>query len=61
MIDNNAKRPGIPYFLLILLALMLLNSLLVPALTKEEVHEVDYNTFLTQLDEVKYKSPRRFY
>ncbi len=58
MIDNNAKRPGIPYFLLILLALMLLNSLLVPALTKEEVHEVDYNTFLTQLDEGKIASVR---
>ncbi len=66
MLEKDPKRPTIPYFLIILLALMLLNSLLVPALTRDKVHEVDYNTFLTQLDagkiaEVRLQNERLFY
>ena len=66
MLDKDAPRPPVPYFLLILLALMLLNSILVPAFTREQVREVDYNTFLTQLDEgkiaeVRLQNERLFY
>ncbi len=34
----------------LLIALMLMNTLLFPAITKPKVHEVDYGTFLTELD-----------
>jgi cell division protease FtsH len=51
MLENNPKKPTIPYFLFILMALMLLNSLLIPTITKKKVREVDYGTFLSQLEE----------
>lgn len=52
MLDNQ-KKPAIPYFLLMLMALMILNSLLIPTITQQKVHEVDYGTFLKDLDEGK--------
>ncbi len=66
MLEKTPGKPTIPYFLLILLALMLLNSILVPALAKPAVKDVDYNTFLEQLDqgkisEVVLDSERLFY
>ncbi|MCD8349450.1 MAG: ATP-dependent zinc metalloprotease FtsH [Planctomycetaceae bacterium] len=53
MLEKDPKKPTIPYFLFILMALMLLNSLLVPAITEQKVQEVDYGTFLNQLAEGK--------
>ena len=63
MLENNPKKPTIPYFFLILMGLMVLNALLVPAIQQQKVHEVDYGTFLTQLDdgridEVKLENER---
>lgn len=55
MLEKNSKKPTIPYFFLILMGLMLLNSLLVPAITRQQVEETDYNIFLTRLDEGKIK------
>lgn len=49
MLDNQ-KRP-LYYYLAILFGVLLLNSLLVPALTRQQVTEVDYGTFLSQLED----------
>jgi cell division protease FtsH len=50
--NNNASRfPGIYSIFLVLMAVMFLNSMLVPALSKQQVTEVDYGTFLTQLQD----------
>ena len=45
------KRPLIYYYGLILLLLMLFNFLFMPWLTKRQIHEVDYNTFVTMVEE----------
>ncbi len=53
MLDKTPGKPTLPYFLMLLLALMILNAILVPAIAKPQVKEVDYNTFLQQLDQGK--------
>ena len=45
------KRPIIYYYGLMLLLLMLFNFLFMPWLTKRQIHEVDYNTFVTMVEE----------
>ena len=45
------KRPLIYYYGLMLLLLMLFNFLFMPWLTKRQIHEVDYNTFVTMVEE----------
>ena len=45
------KRPFIYYYGLMLLLLMLFNFLFMPWLTKRQIHEVDYNTFVTMVEE----------
>ena len=52
------KRPFIFYYLIALVAIMLINSLLVPQIVQRAVKEVDYNTFMQmtydkQIDEVQ--------
>ena len=52
------KIPYIFYYLIALVALMLINSLLVPQIVQRAVKEVDYNTFMQmtydkQIDEVQ--------
>ena len=44
------KRPLIYYYGLMLLLLMLFNFLFMPWLTKRQIHEVDYNTFVTMTE-----------
>ncbi len=51
MLDNQNKRPALYYYMLVLFGVMILNSLLFPAISRKAVSEVDYNTFLTQLNE----------
>ena len=55
MLENN-KRTHILFF--ILMALMILNAVLVPAINRQKIHEVDYGTFLKQLDEGKVTEVR---
>ena len=43
------KKPFIFYYLIALVAIMLINSLLVPQIVQRAVKEVDYNTFM-QMD-----------
>ncbi len=52
------KKPFIFYYLIALVAIMLINSLLVPQIAQRAVKEVDYNTFMQmtydkQIDEVQ--------
>ena len=52
------KKPLIFYYLIALVAIMLINSLLVPQIVQRAVKEVDYNTFMQmtydkQIDEVQ--------
>ena len=52
------KKPFIFYYLIALVAIMLINSLLVPQIVHRAVKEVDYNTFMQmtydkQIDEVQ--------
>lgn len=52
------KKPFIFYYLIALVAIMLINSLLVPQIVQRSVKEVDYNTFMQmtydkQIDEVQ--------
>ena len=55
------KKPFIFYYLIALVAIMLINSLLVPQIVQRAVKEVDYNTFMQmtydkQIDEVQVQN-----
>ena len=55
------KKPFIFYYLIALVAIMLINSLLVPQIAQRAVKEVDYNTFMQmtynkQIDEVQIQN-----
>ena len=52
MIDNNQKRPALHYYMMGLLAVMLLNVVF-SSFNRQKVHEVDYGAFLNQLQEGK--------
>ncbi len=61
MFDN--KKPAYFYYFLAFMAIMLLNSMLFPAIQQTQIKEVDYGTFLTQVDagkvtEVKLEKER---
>ena len=54
------KKPFIFYYLIALVAILLINSLLVPQIAQRAVKEVDYNTFMQmtydkQIDEVQIR------
>ena len=52
---NEIKQPPrkrtIAYYLTVLLVVMLLNSMLMPALTRRTIKEVDYGTFMTMTEQ----------
>ena len=47
---NPQKRPVVYYYLAIFLAIILLNALVVPNVTQQEVKQVDYGKFLTMVE-----------
>lgn len=47
---NPQKKPVIYYYMIIFLAIVLLNALVVPYFTQQEVKEVDYGKFLTMVE-----------
>ena len=56
---NEVKRPqkSLIYFYVIMLMLMLVfNSLIAPMLSKQEIKEVDYGTFMTMTENKQIKS-----
>ena len=52
---KNPKRPLIYYYLIAMLALLLINAFLAPMLQKSRVQEVSYDTFLSMVSEGKVK------
>ena len=52
---RNPKKPLIYYYLLAMLALLLINAFLAPMLQKNRVQEVSYDTFLSMVSEGKVK------
>ncbi len=56
MFDKTPPKNTLYYYLMAFLAIMILNSLLVPAIAKQQEHDVDYGTFLTQIDQGKVEA-----
>ena len=48
---KNPKKPLIYYYLLVILAVFLINALAVPYLAKRQIKEVDYGTFMTMTED----------
>ncbi|MEG6611493.1 ATP-dependent zinc metalloprotease FtsH [Pseudoclostridium thermosuccinogenes] len=48
--QKTPKKPLIFYYIVVIAVLMLLNTLILPMLTNEQVTEVDYGTFLTKVE-----------
>ncbi|HOS70150.1 MAG TPA: ATP-dependent zinc metalloprotease FtsH [Bacillota bacterium] len=53
---NNPRKPIIYFYIVTLIIVMLLNAYIFPAVVKQQITQVDYGTFLTQLDNGKVKS-----
>ena len=47
---NNPKKPVIYYWIMSILLITIFNSLFLPTLSRQQVREVDYGTFLGQLE-----------
>jgi cell division protease FtsH len=47
---KNPKKPLIYYYAIAMIALMLLNTFVFPSLLKQQITEVDYGTFLKQIE-----------
>ncbi|MDR7855317.1 ATP-dependent zinc metalloprotease FtsH [Tissierella sp.] len=52
---NKPKRPLIYYYAITMLVVMILNAFVFPAFLKQQITEVDYGTFLTQIEEGNVK------
>lgn len=48
---DKPKKPLLVYYLIAIVAIILVNQVLFPAMVKQEVKEVDYGTFLTMLSD----------
>lgn len=53
---NNPKKPIIYYYIITLVIVMLLNAFIFPAVVKQQINQVDYGTFLTQIESGKVKT-----
>ncbi len=53
---NKPKKSAIYYYGIVVIVLLLINSLVLPSVVKEAITEVDYGTFLTQVEKGKVKS-----
>jgi cell division protease FtsH len=49
--NKNTKKPLIYYYGIVLIALMLFNFLLIPYMVSRQIVEVDYGTFMTEIEE----------
>ena len=48
---KSPKKPLIYYYCIVLLALMVFNSFIVPLIARQQIKEVDYGTFMTMTEE----------
>lgn len=55
-VQRNPKKPIIFYYIIAMTVVMLLNSFIFPILLRQKITQVDYGTFLTQIDSGKVKT-----
>ena len=48
--DKNNRKPFIYYYMIVMVLLLLFNTFIYPNLNQEEITEVDYGTFLREVD-----------
>ncbi len=53
---KNPQKPMIYYYIIALVIVLLLNALIFPTLTKQQITQVDYGTFLQKISEGKVKT-----
>lgn len=53
MTEKPERKPLLYYYVLVLLGLMFFNALIYPELARQSIKEVDYGTFLTEVDASK--------
>ena len=54
--DKNPKKPIFYFYAVIMIIVLLLNAFVFPALLKQQITQVDYGTFLTQIEKGKVKT-----
>lgn len=54
--QNNPRKPIIYYYIITMVLVMLLNAYIFPSLVKQQITQVDYGTFLTQIESGKIKT-----
>ncbi|OGO78924.1 MAG: cell division protein FtsH [Clostridiales bacterium GWB2_37_7] len=54
--DKNPKKPIIYFYVITLIILLLLNAFVFPSMLKHQITQVDYSTFLTQIEQGKLKT-----
>lgn len=52
---KNPKKPYIYFYVITLIVVMLLNAFIFPVMLKQKIIQVDYGTFLTQIEKGKVK------
>ncbi|MTI57073.1 ATP-dependent zinc metalloprotease FtsH [Geosporobacter ferrireducens] len=53
--EKNPKKPIIYYYMAAMIIVMLLNAFVFPLVLKQKINQVDYGTFLTQIENEKVK------
>lgn len=54
--QKNQKKPLIYYYIITMIIVMLLNTYLIPSLLTQQITEVDYGTFLSQIEKGNVRS-----
>ncbi len=55
-VEDNPKKPLIYYYTIIIIVIMLINIFVLPLLTSSQVTQVDYGTFLKQIEDGKVQN-----
>lgn len=53
---NNPRKPIVYYYIITMVLVMLLNAYIFPSIVKQQITQVDYGTFLTQIESGKIKA-----
>ncbi len=54
--QKSPKKPLLFYYAIVMLAVILFNSMVMPYFVRRQVTDVDYSTFLSQVEEGKVES-----
>jgi cell division protease FtsH len=55
-VQNNPKKPIIYYYIIVMSIVMLFNIFIAPLILEKQITQVDYGTFLSQIDSKKVKT-----